>query len=97
MPDDAEKREIWAHMRVPTFSFVALVCFLVVIVALGALVPSRVASYLEAATTICMVFTVLLFSMEVREEPPLMRFYAALGFCWLAILCTVTMVDYWTR
>ena len=92
-----EAQEIWKHMRVPTFAFVALVGFLVCIVLLGALVPSSVASYLEAGLTIGMVATVLLFSMEAREEPPLMRFYALLSFCWLAILCTITMIDYWTR
>ena len=97
MPDEADKREIWAHMRVPAFAFVALLGFLVCIVLLGVLVPSSAASYIEAALTLCMVGTVLLFSMEVREEPPLMRFYALLSFCWLAILCTITMIDYWTR
>ncbi len=97
LPDPAEQRTIRAHMRVPFLAFVALLGFLAAIVLLGALVPSSTASYLEAGLTICMVLTVLLFSMEVREEPPLMRFYAALSFCWLAILCTVTMIDYWTR
>jgi hypothetical protein len=42
-------------------------------------VPSRTASYLEAALALCMIVTVLLFSMEVREDAPLMRFYASLG------------------
>ena len=97
MPDAAEQRVIWSHLRVPAFAAIALLCFLAVIVLLGALVPSRTASYIEAGLTICMVLTVLLFTMEVREEAPLLRFYSALGFCWLLILLGMTMVDYLTR
>ena len=97
MPDAAESREIWTHMRVPVFAFVALLCFLAAIVLLSALAPSSATSYIVAGLVICMVLTVLLFTMEVREETPLMRFYAGLSFCWLAILFTMTMVDYWTR
>ena len=97
MPDAEETREIWAHMRVPMFTFVALLCLLAGIVLLGALVPSRTASFIEAGLTVCMVLTVLLFSMEIREESSLTRFYAVLGFFWLAILITMTMIDYVTR
>ncbi len=96
-PTEAERQEIWKHMRVPVFAFVALLCFLAVIVLLGAVVPSRTASYIEAGLTLCMILTVLLFTMEVREEMPLMRFYGLVGFCWLSILCGMTMVDYATR
>ncbi len=97
MPDDAEKREIWARMRVPVFAFAALLCFLAAIVLLGQLAPSRTASFIEAGLTLCMILTVLLFSMEVRLESALTRFYAGLGFCWLTILVAMTMLDYWTR
>ena len=96
-PNAAEKRAIWAAMRVPVFSFAALLAMLACIVLLGQLVPGRTASFLEVGLTACMAITVLLFSMEVREEAPLMRFYAVLGFCWLAILIGMTMVDYLTR
>ena len=44
-----------------------------------------------------MILTVLLFSMEVREEASLLKFYAGLGFCWLTVLLFMTMVDYITR
>lgn len=94
---EAEQREIRARMRVPFFAFVALMGFLACIVLLGALMPGRTASYLEAGLTLCMIGTVLLFSMEVRHEAPLLRFYAFLGLCWLAILLGMTMVDYVTR
>lgn len=94
---EAEQREIRARMRVPFFALIALMGFLACIVLLGALVPGRTASYLEAGLTLCMIGTVLLFSMEVRREAPLLRFYAFLGLCWLAILIGMTMVDYVTR
>lgn len=84
-------------MRVPIFSALALLGFLAAIVLLGVLVPSRTASFIEAGLTLCMALTVLLFSMEVREVAPITRLYAGLGFCWLAILIGMTMVDYWTR
>ena len=84
-------------MRVPVFAFVALLAFLACIVLLGALAPGRTASYLEAGATLCMVGTVLLFTMEVRHEAPLLRFYSLLGFMWLAILVGMTMVDFLTR
>lgn len=59
--------------------------------------PGRTASYLEAGLTLCMIGTVLLFSMEVRREAPLLRFYAFIGLCWLAILLGIMMMDYVTR
>ena len=97
MNGQEQRREIWTHLRVPAFAAGSLLCFLAAIVLFGTLVPSRTASFIEAGLTICMMITVLLFSMEVREQPPLMRFYASLGFCWLAILVAMTMVDYWSR
>ena len=93
----AEKRAIWDAMRVPVFAFVALMGFLLAVVGLGWFVPGRTAAFLEAGLTLCMILTVLLFSMEVREVSSLMRFYAFLGFCWLAIMVAMTMVDYVTR
>ncbi len=94
-PED--KRKIWAAMRVPVFAFVALMVFLAAIVLLGALMPGRTTSFIEAGITLCMMATVLLFSMEVREEAPLLKFYSFLGFCWLSVLLFMTMVDYVTR
>ncbi len=92
-----EKQKLWAAMRVPVFAFVALLVFLAAIVGLGTFAPGRTTSFIEAGLTICMILTVLLFSMEVRHEASLLKFYALLGFCWLAILMFMTMVDYITR
>jgi len=94
---DADRRLLWQHMRTPARVFVALMLMLGAIVLLGALVPSHLASMAELALTVCMVLTVLLFSMEVIEEPPLLRFFSFLGFCWMAILFGITLVDYLTR
>ncbi len=44
-----------------------------------------------------MVVTILLFSMEVRHEPPLVKLFAGIGFFWVGILFTMTLVDYLSR
>lgn len=94
---ETERDAVWAAMRVPVFSFVALLGMLACIVFLGVVMPGRVASYIEVGLTLGMVGTVLLFSMEVRHEAPILRFYSVLGFMWLAILVGMTMVDFLTR
>lgn len=97
MSSEQDLRVVWQHMRVPAFAAVALLFFLLCIVLLGTIVPGRAASFLEAGITVCMMTTVLLFSMEVRHQPSLVRLYASFGFAWLAVLAGMTMVDYWTR
>ena len=94
---EAERDAIWSAMRVPVFAWAALLGFLCCIVLLGALLPGRTTSFLVVGLTLCMVGTVLLFSMEVRHEAPLLRFYAVLGFMWLGILVGMTMLDFVTR
>ncbi len=93
-----EKRAIWTKMRVPVFTFIALLGFLAAIILLGELAPAaRITRFLIAGIVLCMILTVLFFAMDVRLEGALMRFYAFLGFCWLTILLGMTMLDYWTR
>lgn len=95
---DAEDRaRLWDRMRVPVFSCAALVAMLAGIVVLGWFFASPTASYLEAGLSVGMIATVLLFSMEVLEEPPLMRFFSLLGFAWVLILFGMTMLDYISR
>ena len=94
---DAQRRDLWREMRVPTFAFAALLLFLGGIVLLGSLAPSRISSGLEFALLVCMALTVLLFSMEVRDEKPLTRFFSAFGFIWVGVLVSLLMVDYLTR
>ena len=64
---------------------------------LGATLPFSGASIVEAVVVVCMVLLVLLVSMEVLEEPPLVRLFAGLGFFWVGILFTMTLVDYLSR
>ena len=94
---DEQRRTLRRRMRVPTLAFAALLTGLAGIVLIGALGQSHLGSIFEFAIMVCMVLTVLLFSMEVTEEPPLLRFFAALGFVWVAALFTMTLIDYLTR
>ncbi len=94
---DEDKRVLWHHMRTPTYAFIALLMMLGVIVLLGAFLPFRWSWVVEGIIATSMVLTVLLFSMEVLKEPPLTRVFAAVGFCWVAVLFGVTLVDYLTR
>ncbi len=95
--DPAARHALWQRMRVPAFAFVALMLFLAAIVGLGALAPSRTASFIEIGLVACMILTVLLFSMEVRLETPLMRFFALIGFAWVGILFGMVLLDYLSR
>ncbi len=84
-------------MRTPLLAFAALLVLLGINVLLGALLPFRQAWIVECVVMLCMVLVVLLFSMEVIHEPPLMRVFAILGFFWLAIMFGMTSVDYLSR
>jgi cytochrome c oxidase subunit 4 len=92
-----DKRLLWRHMRTPVLAFLALLFLLGLNVGLGALLPFRQVWAVECAVTVCMVLVVLLFSMEVLEEPPLLRVFSVLGFFWVAIMFAMTSVDYLSR
>ena len=92
-----ERREIWARMRVPLVTFVALMVFLAINLAVGWLHPIEHAWIIEAPIMVLMIVVVLFYSMEVSHDPPLIRFFSVLGFCWVAILFTMTLIDYSTR
>ncbi len=94
---DEQKRLIWARMRVPVFTFATLMVFLAINLAVGWLHPIENAWIVEAPIMALMIVVVLLFSMEVIHDPPLVRFFSVLGFCWVAILFTMTLIDYSTR
>ena len=64
---------------------------------IGATLPFEKVWILETVVLATMVVVVLLLSMEVIKEPPLIRLYAVLGFCWVSILFTMTLIDYLTR
>jgi cytochrome c oxidase subunit 4 len=84
-------------MRTPFLTLVALLLLLAVNVLLGAWLPFRQVWIIEAAVTLAMVTTVLVASMELPQEPPIIRFFALIGFFWVAIMFTMTLLDYLTR
>lgn len=84
-------------MRTPSYACIALLLMLGCNVLLGHFQPFPHTWILIAAIALSMVVTVLMFSMEVPEEPPLHRFYSGLGFFWVLILFSMTVLDYLTR
>ncbi len=85
------------HMRKPVLTFLALLALLAVNVALGATVPLAYTWALELAVVTVMVALILLVSMEVLKEPPLVKLFSVLGFFWVAILVGMTLTDYLAR
>ena len=92
-----QRRELAHHMREPALTFLALMGFLTANIAIGWWQLVAHAWAVEIAIMGLMIATVLLFSMDVIKEPALVRFFSILGFCWVAILFTMTMIDYSTR
>jgi cytochrome c oxidase subunit 4 len=92
-----EKRQLWRCMRGPLVSFVVLLCLLAINVMLGATLPFHGVWMLEAAIALCMVLVVLLISMEVAHDTPLIRVFSMLGFFWVLIMFTMTLTDYLAR
>ncbi len=89
--------EFRQRMRVPVVTTGALLLGLVINVALAALFPFRGAWIVELLVVAAMVATVLWISMEIREQPPLVKLFSAVGFVWTAILFGMTLLDYVTR
>lgn len=97
MTTSTDKSELWRHMRGPVVTFAALLGFLAINVAIGWFQPFRGVWAAEGAVMLLMIATVLLFSMEVIEQPALVKFFSILGFLWVGILFGMTMIDYVTR
>jgi cytochrome c oxidase subunit 4 len=49
------------------------------------------------AIAVTKALVVLLFFMELRASPALVRAFAAAGFFWLLIMIVLTGADYWHR
>lgn len=94
---DEMRTWIKARMRVPVLCFIALMALLGLNVLLGATAPFEKDWVLEILVLATMVGVVLLFSMEIIHEPPLIRLFSILGFCWVGILFAMTLIDYMTR
>ncbi|WP_264048032.1 cytochrome C oxidase subunit IV family protein [Methylobacterium flocculans] len=85
------------RLRRPVLTFLALLGLLAVNVALGATRPFEQVWIVELLVVAAMVAIILLVSMEVRHEPPLVRLFAGAGFFWVAILFGMTLTDYLAR
>ena len=94
---DGQRPELLRRMDLPIRVFVGLMLSLATMVMFGVTDPFRHVWVLELLTLIVMIATVLLFSMEILREPPLIRLFSVLGFCWVAILFGMTLIDYLTR
>ena len=81
-------------MRGPLRTSGALLLCLGLNLALGWWQPFPYAWTMELAIMVAMIATVLLFSMEVIDDPALIKLFSVLGFCWVAILFAMTLVDY---
>ena len=85
------------HLRTPVLTFLALLCLLAVNVTLGATLPFAEVWILELVVVTVMAMVIILVSMEVLHEPPLIRLFAGIGFFWVAILFAMTLTDYLSR
>jgi cytochrome c oxidase subunit 4 len=85
------------HLRTPGLTFLALLALLAVNVTLGATLPFAQVWIVELLVVAVMVALILLVSMEVIREPPLIRLFSGLGFFWVAILVGMTLTDYLAR
>ena len=94
---DADKRVLRERLRTPAITLAVLLLLLALEVALGAILPFRQVWMIEAAIALAMVATVIWASMELPQEPPIIRFFALIGFFWVSIMFTMTLVDYLTR
>lgn len=92
-----DRRDLWHHMREPVITFVVLLAFLAINVTIGWLHPFAAVWAVEGVIMVLMIATVLLFSMEVIEEPALVKFFSILGFVWVGIMFGMTLIDYVTR
>lgn len=89
--------ELKQHLRTPFLTMLALLSLLGINVLLGIFFISSRAWIVEVMIAATMVATVILFAMEALKDPPIIRLFAGLGFFWVAILFSLTMIDYATR
>ena len=94
---DDDRALLKAHLRKPVLSFLALMGLLAVNVTLGATLPFEQVWALELVVVAAMALVVLLVSMEVLHEPPLVKLFSGLGFFWVAIMVGMTLTDYLGR
>lgn len=89
--------ELRRHLRTPFLTMLTLLALLGTNVILGIFFISGKMWIAEVAIAMVMVATVVMIAMEAHKEAPLIQLFSGLGFFWVAILFTLTMVDYITR
>jgi cytochrome c oxidase subunit 4 len=90
--------ELMRRLVTPFLTMLALLALLGTNVILGIFFINSPRVWIaEVFIAMMMVATVILFAMEALKDPPIIRLFAALGFFWVAILFSLTMVDYATR
>lgn len=94
---EADRATLARHLRTPVLTFLALLTLLAVNVALGATLPFEKVWIVELLVVTAMAALVILVSMEVIREKPLVRLFAGIGFVWVAILFAMTLTDYLAR
>ena len=92
-----QRRDLTHRMREPLITFVGLMSLLALNALVGWFQPFAHVWVLNLGVLVVMISVVLLFSMEVIKDPPLVRFFSVLGFCWVGIMFTMTLIDYTTR
>ena len=95
--DEADRAEAARRLRTPVLTFLVLLALLALNVTLGATLPFAHVWALELVVVTVMAATIILVSMEVIHEPPLVKLFAGIGFFWVAILFTMTLTDYAAR
>jgi caa(3)-type oxidase subunit IV len=91
------RREFLQRMNMPLRVFAGLILSLGTMILLGTTHPVSWIWIVELAVLLVMVVVTMLYSMEVKEDMPLMRMWSVAGFAWLSILLGMTLVDYLTR
>ena len=94
---DTDRALLKDRLRKPVLAFLALMSLLAVNVTLGATLPFEHVWALELVVVAAMALVVLLVSMEVLHEPPLVKLFSGLGFFWVAIMVGMTLTDYLGR
>ena len=92
-----QKREVLHRMREPLLTFAGLMSLLALNAITGWFQFFPQTWALNLGVLFLMIAVVLLFSMEVIKDPPLIRFFSVLGFAWVGILFTMVLIDYTTR
>lgn len=77
--------------------FAALMVLLVITIAAAEFDLGRLSFPLAAAIATVKAVLIVLYFMHVRYSPPLTWLMAGAGACWLVILFSLTLSDYFTR